>query len=226
MDYNTSYYIFYLKNILNQGVASDDNRFSDEMLYFLLLNIRATLISQKHKKNQKLSDFNYLDIPCIKLSLSTIDECDCVPADLGCKYMRSDIEIPEILMGRNKFLGYATDMYGNNIDIVDFQSTRYDKLSFTKKDSVKAFIRNKKLFIVNNTDLERVSLTAIFYDPHQLALIDCGEPDLTVCFDPLTQPFPMEKDLSDALFKMSYDDFVKYSMKIPQDKTNNAANPQ
>lgn len=222
--HKVDYYIFYLKNILSQGASSDDFRWSDQMLYFLLCNIRATLITQKHKKNQKLSDFNYQDIPCITLSMSTIDDCDCVPEDIACKYMRSNIEIPEILMGRNKFLGYCTDMFGNNIDIVDFQSTKYDKFSFTKKDTVKAFIRNRKLFIVNNTELEKVSLTGIFYDPTDLASIDCGD-NTTMCFDPLEQAFPMEKDLADTLFKMSYEDFVKYSMQVPQDKTNNASTP-
>lgn len=223
---NLEHYLSYLKLILSQGVQSDDARFSDEALTFLLLNIRTDLISNKHKKYNFISDQTYQTIPCIVLSLSTLDDCDCLPSDIGCKYRRSDIEIPTIVTGRNGYLANLTDMYGNKIDIKSFTENKYDKYSLTKSNKPSAFIRNNKLYITNNIELERVSLNAVFYDPTELSEISCGTDTEEVCYDIYTEPFPMEKDLSDILFKMSFEDIIKYSMRMPQDVTNNATSPK
>jgi len=216
--YNVEYYINYLRNILSHGATSDDFPWSDQALYFLLCNLRAFLTIQKHKKSQVISEFTYQDLPCFEFEYTTIDDCTCTPTDQQCKYRRSVFEVPEILHGRNKLLAYVTDAKGTLISLKSFKDVKYNNNSFLKKDIPQAFIRNRKLYIDNAVDLERATITAVFYDPAELANYDCGTGD--ACYDPYTQVFPLDKELADTLFKMSYEDILKFSRTQPEDNIN------
>ena len=80
--------------------------------------------------------------------------------------------------------------------------------------------------ITNNKKLRKVNVTAIFYDPTSTnGISSCSESSDSDCFDPKTMAFPMEKDLTSAMFKMVYEEIVGIALRVPQDKENDSQNP-
>ena len=68
-----SEHIAHIKSVLSRGAESDDSRYSDRQIYFLLRYLRAELFKQKLDKYNYVSPFNYQTIPCIPLELVTED---------------------------------------------------------------------------------------------------------------------------------------------------------
>lgn len=219
-------YIGHLEAILSQGPKSDEFRFSSKHLYNILIYIRAELIKNKANKFQLLSEFNYQTVSCLSLELANLNDCDCLPG-VGCKYLRTSQLLPEILSFKNGYLiKSVTDMMGNNIPETTLEASLYDKYSLTKKNVTQYFIHNNRLYLTNNQSLEKINISAIFYDPTSTnGLSSCATSVDTDCFDPKTQAFPMEKDLTSALFKMVYEEVVGISMSIPPNPENNAKVP-
>lgn len=219
-------FLGHIEAILSQGPKADEYRFSDKHLYNILCYIRAELIKNKANKLQTLSDYNYQTISCLSLELANLNDCDCLP-DVGCKYLRTSLPLPEILTQRNGFLiKEVTDLHGNIIPETTYQLSTYDKYSLTKKEIVQYFIHNGYLYITNNKRLKKVNITAVFYDPTSTnGLSSCATAGENDCFDPKLMPFPMEKDLTSAMFKMVYEEIVGIALRVPQDKENDSQNP-
>lgn len=208
--------IEHIKSVLNNGPTPRSFRYTDRSIYFIIKVFRAKLLRNKAAKGYFVSDFNYQTLPCVSLEQSKLLDCNCLPTGVGCPVLRSTQPLPEILTGRNGYLlNHLTDMYGNDITLSTFQKFKYSFMSFYKKGKTCAFIHNGYLYIGNNTDLEKVSLTAIFFDPVEVN--DCND---DVCFDPLTMEFPMDKELVDALLKMSYQELLAIAYSVPQDREN------
>lgn len=213
-------YLSHLKTILNVGPASREFQFTDAGLYFILRYLRAELIKNKYNKSSYISDFNYQVLGCLELELHSLDEdCNCEETPEPCKFLRTVNELPRIISGRNSLLiKSVTDLFGNDIPVTEFEKTRYDKYSKTKAAVPQAFIRNNRLYIANNLDLRRINVNAVFFDPVSLA--DYTSCNGETCYDVLEQYFPMEDDLTSALFQMAYEELIKVSMSLPMDLTN------
>ena len=84
--------------LYSKGVKSDDSRLSSRHIYNKLLSVRARLISQEAKKKQRISQWNYQTIPCIKMIEVPAHDCPCLPP-IGCKILRSEHKIPSPLSG-------------------------------------------------------------------------------------------------------------------------------
>ena len=206
----------HIKSIINNGPEPRSFRFTDKTIYFLLKVFRAKLIRNKVAKDYFVSDFNFQTMPCVSLEMSKLLDCNCLPTGVGCPILRTSQPLPEILTGRNSYLvRRITDMQGNDIPLTTFDTFKYSKYSFWKKDKVSAFIRDNYLYVTNTTYLEKISLTALFFD--HLEVNDCND---TECFDPLTSVFPMDKELVDALLKMTYQEFLAIAYRVPQDIEN------
>jgi hypothetical protein len=218
-------YVSHLNMVLNHGTPSDDKRFSDRHLYFILRYIRAELIKNKANKYNYLNVFNYQTIPCLSLEIVTgLDDCPCLPDGVGCQYLRTASPLPKILANRQGLLiASVRDPVGNKIPGASYETTSYDEYTKIKKTMTRYFIHNGYLYLAtNNTDLEKISITAIFSDPVELASIQTCDDGEVGCYNPLTQPFPMDDELTSALFKMAYDEIFGVAMRVPQDNTNDA----
>lgn len=210
--------IGHIKTILNNGPEPRTYRFNDKSIYFIIKYFRAVLIRNKASKDYFISDFNYQTLPCISLEMSKLLDCDCLPAEVGCRILRSTQPLPEILTDRNRYLLlHSSDMLGNEIPLTSFNSFKYNKYSLFKKTRPVCFIRDGYLYVANTLDLEKITLTAIFYDP--LEVNDCNDDE---CYDPLTEDFPMDKELVATLLKMTYQEILGIAYLVPQDNENDA----
>lgn len=212
-----------LKVILNHGPKSKNFRYDDRDLYHMLLKHRAELIRQRADKHRQLSEWTYQTLAAVDLEPATLFGVACYTD--GCIYKRSVSPFPELVGNRyGAIVKHVTDLEGNEIPYGQFETQRYDKYSYTKKDTPQAFILNGHLYIINTTDLAGVAFTGVFFDP--LAVNDvqlCGA--VNTCYDPLTHEFPCEKDLLRACYSLVYEDIFGVSMKIPIDTIVDGVNP-
>ena len=209
---------------LNNGIPSDDKRYSDRYLYSILIAIRAELIKQKAAKYNFLNLFNYQTTPCLSLELSNLDDCDCIPDGVGCKYKRTSQLLPEILTSRDKFLiSSVRDLAGNIISMTTLENSQADKHSRLKKDYTRWFLHNNRIYITsNNTDLTKIIITGVFFDPVEVADLEGCADDPVTCYDPFTSDFPIDKELLNTVIRMTQEEVMKYTMRIPQDMQNDA----
>lgn len=212
-----------LKTVLNAGRTSKDFRYDDRDLYYMLLKHRAELLRQRTEKHRMLNEYTYQTLASIDLEATTLHGVECYPD--GCLYKRSVSEFPELVSNRyGALIKHVTDLEGNEIPYGQFENLRYDKYSLTKKTTPQAFIVNKHLYVLHNTDLEGVVLTGVFYDPTEVNNVQlCGE--VNTCYDPLTSDFPFEKDLLKACYGLVYEEIFGVAMKVPIDTIPDAATP-
>ena len=63
-----------IQSLYSKGVASDDSRLSNRLIYNKMLTVRSRLVVEQAKKKQRISRWNYQTISCIELiEVSTAD---------------------------------------------------------------------------------------------------------------------------------------------------------
>jgi len=82
---------------------SDDTIYTDEFLANLLNSARASIYEERLKAKKIMSRFNFNSF-CIKLCLDTFFDCSCVPESVQCQVLKSDIEIPRVILDNRKDL--------------------------------------------------------------------------------------------------------------------------
>lgn len=92
-----------IKSLYNGGVQSDDSRLSSRHIYNKLVSCRQVLITQQARKHQKISDWNFVVLPCVELIKVPSHECSCLTS-LGCDVWRTKYPLPKPLTDLNKHL--------------------------------------------------------------------------------------------------------------------------
>ena len=80
------YYISLFRGMLEEFTRSEP--YTDEFLYGVLSVCRAEVIKQRLDKFVNVSYDNWFRI-CFTLEVTTSHNCNCVPAYLGCKVLRT-----------------------------------------------------------------------------------------------------------------------------------------
>lgn len=213
------------------GVQSDDRQINPKFVYHTLLPIRSRLISQKINKKQKISDWTYQTIPCIKLIPVDAVMCPCVPPD-GCKVMRSEKKIPKPLTGLT-FMAieglYIPDMSERIIYTTKIGMERSKGGKYTSGNKNRKFmIVDEYIYVYGEHIPDHVVLRGILYDPLKALDFkgDCEESGLgpnTECLSPIDLDFPIDADLEEPLMDLTLDKIrEKYEEKNLDVITNNS----
>jgi len=214
-----------VQSIYSKGTQSDDTRLSNRHIYNKMLTVRAKLISQKAKKKQKVSQFNYQTLPCVELIKVPAHECPCLPP-LGCDILRSKYELPQILAGLSGELieWVRTIEKSVKIDYISINALNAQKGNkYTSKNSY-YFIENGYLYISTPRKLKVVSIRALFEDPLEAETFKqyCDScKDCPTCIDYLEQDFPIDNDLIDTLVQLTLEEVVMLFSQSVEDTTNN-----
>lgn len=83
------------------------------------------------------------------------------------------------------------------------------------------FLHDNHLYIVNNKVLDTVLLNALFDNPDDIHQENCATNSDGSCEDFMSQQFPIDSDLIDDMYKMTFETLVKSRM-LPIDIENNA----
>ena len=92
-------HVYFIQNIINRGVASDDARYSNRFIAHALKQSRSRLVKIKLDKADFISESNYQRI-CIPLEESSYHDCACINIEDNCKVLRSTIELPEYMSAK------------------------------------------------------------------------------------------------------------------------------
>jgi len=224
-------HISHVTSILNNsGEVSDDYQYSDQQIYFILKSVRSYLLRQRITEGKYISPYNYQTIPCFKLSLQDVQDCECL--DSTCKALQSNCSLPTLITTQK---GIGIDgIYTVNspqptrLDNLTFDSYRLIKYSKTMQNVKGWFLTDilRKLTVVGYDRLAAVKVRGLFDDPLEIMSMStncgCNEDGSQICLDPYEAEFPLDPDLSKTLWSLTYDDILKIALKMNVDLKNDA----
>ena len=212
-------------SLYNKGVQSDDSRLTPRHIYNTLRSLRNMLLSEKSKKRQKISQWNYQTLPCVELIKAHASECPCIPP-IGCEILKTKYPIPKILTNYDSHLMQS-------VTTLDGE-TKFDEISWTDKKNKKGnkytadkpdyFFRNNHLFITHKSKIKAVTMTGLFEDPIEVEKFPsfCPCTDCEDCTDIFDKEFPFDEDGMPRLIEMAVEKLVVKFSQGMEDTTNNS----
>jgi len=214
-----------IQSVYSKGVQSDDSRLTARHIYNKMLSVRAKLISQESKKNQKVNQWNYQTIPCIELEKAPIHECPCLPPT-GCSILKTKIKLPKPLTNLNNHLIQSVSSLDGSIvySEIGWTEKKYkasNKFTANKPDF---YIINEYLYITHRVGPKIISITGLFEDPIEVLNYPsfCDKDDALDCSSPLDIEFPIDYDMIDALIEISSNELIVMFSQGIEDLTNNS----
>lgn len=176
---------------------TDDSLYTNEFLADLLVSTRNSIYEIEYiAKKRNFSRFSYNSF-CIKLDRERFQDCDCVPTNLGCQVLKSEIELPKVLLNtKGNLLLNVYTINGNQIDYKPFQERRRLSKHPIANKALSYDIVDKRLVLFGNLNLKVVIVEAVWENPFQLFDIPSCDTSGNVigdnCWDPINMEFPME----------------------------------
>jgi hypothetical protein len=207
----------------NRGVKSDDSRLENQLVYAKLLTIRQKLITQQIKKHQKISDWNYVILPCVEVIEVPSHNCPCLP-DLTCGLYRTKYQLPKALTDLNSHL-ISFVMSIDNGMLID-ETFREEFLynngnKFTSKKT-KYLLENGYLYFPKKSP-GVVKIKYLPENPLDVLLFPslCPCEDCDDCIDIMDMEFPIDGDLIDTLVELTKQSLIEDFKVAIEDQSNN-----
>jgi hypothetical protein len=183
-----------IKEILSKGRTSSSFSYSDGFIAHLLKKGKSTLIADKLKKENYISELNYTTL-CLKLENGTYTDCNCIGSK--CQIKKSINILPNHLKNTLE----VSTLSGKIIDSTTIDTNNYSNYGLISKKNMEYVINNKKIIILNNKDIEYISIKAVFTDPEELKAIQlCSSSNSSICKN-IDSDFPIDDELVEALYK-------------------------
>ena len=233
-----------VQSLYSKGVQSDDSRLSARHIYSKLLSARARLITQKVNKRQKISQWVYQTLDCVKLVKAMPYECPCLPA-VGCSILRTKLELPAPLTGTldGHTIQSVTSVEGSiTFDETTWKAKKYSAGSKYTSKKPDFYIRNNYLYITVKGAPKVISITGLFENPLEVAKFPsiCGEATCSEvqqrtdqpvgntpsdacpeCMSPLDLELPIDKAMVETLIEMAANELIAVFNQGQEDISNN-----
>lgn len=211
----------------SRGVSSDDTRLSSRHIYNALLTTRMTLVTQQAKKREKISDWNYVVLPCVELIRVPSHECNCL-GDLGCDIWRTRFPLPKPLTNMNKHLiDFVMSIdSGMQIDETTRQEVINSRGNKYTKDKPKYLFENQHVYLPVQKSPGILKIKYLPEDPLEASKYpsfcnDCE--DCVECRDYNDLEFPIDGDLVKPLIDMVLIELSEVFSKKDEDTTNDTS---
>lgn len=215
-----------VQTLYSKGVSSDDVRLEKRVVYHKLVSSRNKLVAQQVKKRQKVSDWNYVVLPCIELIQVESHKCPCIPAK-GCKVYRTKHVLPKILTDLNTHL-IDWVMSIDNIRVIN-PTTREGYLyvngsKYTAKN-LRYILEEGHLFVYGEKIPQFITAKILPEDPIDAYMYTnaCECTDCDDCGSITDMLFPIDGDLVDTLIEMTIQELDFFIRGGQEDQSNNAA---
>lgn len=215
-----------VQSIYSKGVKSDDSHLSDRHIYSVLRSTRNYLVTQQVKKRQKISDWNFIILPCVELIQVPNHDCPCLPA-LGCSVYRTKYKLPKILTDLNKHIIQWVMSIDSGKMISETSRDAYIYSSGNKLTSgnLQYILENGYLYLYGKKvpKLLKIKLLAenpveAYSFPSKCECTDCDD-----CISMRDRIFPIDGDLVKPLIEMSATELLEWFNKGTEDTTNNTS---
>lgn len=216
-----------VQSLYNKGVKSDDSRLSDRHVYSVLKSTRNFLITQQVKKKQKISDWNFVILPCVEMIEVPNHDCPCIP-NIGCKVYRSRFQLPKVLTDLNKHIiqWVMTIDSGKMISETSRDAYIYSSGNKMTGKNLQYILENGYIYLYGKSipKIIKVKLLAenpeeAFNFPSYCGCTDCDEN----CLPMRDRIFPIDGDLIRPLVEMSAVELLEWFTKGTEDITNNTS---
>jgi len=219
-----------VQSAYSKGVHSDDTRLSNRHIYNTLSTHRQRLIAQQAKKRQKISEWNFIVLPCVELIEVPRHECTCL-LDMGCRIFRTKYPLPKVLTDLNKHLiawVFSIDM-SVKIEEATREEMLYIKGNKYTSGKPKYVLENDHLYFpVRPGTPKVVKIKLLAEDPVEAysypSLCDCDDCD--DCISPMDMEFPIDGELLQTTIEMTVQELVDLFYKVQEDQTNNTADSE
>lgn len=210
-----------LRGLIIKYSRTQEN-YTDQTLYELLNGARTEVIKNIAKKFNHISASNYQTFT-IALEESDPPNWECVPTYLKgkCKVRKSKYKVPNAVKGRNKSLFSFKTLGGQSIDIYSETEQEIFKNDKVRSKHIMASIINNYLYIWNRPDLQFVKVTGVWEDPTKWSEIPDCTGELDVCYNILTDDYPLDTDDQNMVYKMSIE-MLGIPLKLQYDQTNDS----
>lgn len=212
-------HVYFIQNILNKGVPSDDTRLSNRLVAHALKQSRSKLLKQKLDTSIRISESNY-QIICVPLEQHVFHDCSCITDNNECLVLRSTESIPKYMLSRMGSTLQARYLDGKNIPVVSITSNELAEYSLTANNKTGYLMDGERLYILNNLKLSAITLKAIWEDPEEVDdfnTLTCDQSD--DCSNVMSDEFPIDSELVYPMYQLSID-LLGYSYKFPEDTRN------
>lgn len=217
-------HVYAVRNLLSKGASSDDASFSLRLIAHFLRISRGLLVEEKANKYNTISEQSYQSV-CVDLVKGQFHNC-CDAPQSKCLLLKSTTKIPKFLVTRWGDLAKVMTLDGRTIAKSSLTASRLSKYSLTNKDPKPGwFIHDGYLYLIHNTNLEKVLINSLFEDPSAVAEINCATGP-TNCPAYMEEEFPIDPDLVPRLYDLTLKYLVGSYQLPPKDQTNNAKDDQ
>jgi hypothetical protein len=219
----TSEVIGLISTAYNKGVRSDDSRLSTQLIYTRALAVRQRLISQQIKKRQKISDWNYMVLPCVEMIEVPSHTCTCLP-QIGCNVFRTKHKLPKTLTDLNQhIISFVMSIEnGMMIDEASREEFLYmDGNKYTSK-KLKYIIEDGYLFVPKNSP-GVIKIKFLPENPIDVLTFPsmCPCTDCDPCLDIMNVDFPIDGDMIEVLVEMVTASLIANFSVAIEDQSNN-----
>lgn len=210
----------------SKGVQSDDVRLTKRHIYNKLLTTRALLLSREAKQKRKISNWNYVTLPCVEIiEVPYNEECPCIPT-VGCNMYRSKYKLPRPIISLVGHMIKSITSLDKNIKFTEMTLNQsiYSSGSKYAKKTNRYILENGYLYIESPTPpiIVRVEILPEDVVEARNFINYCNPTEDTCLVDILETDFPIDGSLIDALIQLTYEELITGFQKSLQDSTNDS----
>ncbi len=209
-----------IRNISTSGGNPVEFRIEDAQILFWANEVRSILISQAIQKKQDITDSWVQTIFC--LEMEQVDKSECCDIVTNCYILRSIEEIPRTIETSkdNTILRVSTPT-GKVISKSNPFESRYASYNKYTKEKAGWFIRNNRLYILNEDFLKFVDVDLLAENPSDLSAFNtCSG---TSCFS-INSEYPCSLKMASEITNIVVKTKVFPFLQMPQDNKNDASN--
>jgi hypothetical protein len=206
---------------------TDDTRYTDSYLYYLINLKRSVFIRREYNQLQKTIDIEVLQTICMELEEADESVCpECYTGCEDCTIIRTVKKLPNVieLHNRNTITKIgSTGVFSRPINFITI-----DRIPYVGEDKYEAnaifgaLHSNGHLYFKSKSStyrtLEYVDVTALFENPDDVAEFKCNGND---CFDKEASRYPAESWMVDIIISEIVRELANLK-QIPEDNTNDA----
>jgi hypothetical protein len=208
----------------NKGVRSDDSRLPTQLIYTAALAMRQRLISQQIRKRQKVSDWNFMVLPCVEMIEVPSHTCSCLPK-LGCDVFRTKYRLPKPLTDLNQHIISFVMSIENGMMIDEASREEFLYMEGNKYTSKKPkYIIEDGYMYIPKMSPGVIKIKFLPENPIDVLTFPsmCPCEDCDPCLDIIDIDFPIDGDMIDTLVEMvSASLIAKFAVAI-EDQSNNS----
>ena len=212
-----------VQSLYSKGVQSDDTRLSSRHIYHIGKTLRTKLFRQQINAKQKVSQWNYQSLNCIKMVEVQEAQCPCVKP-VGCKIYRSKYKIPSLITSKNKHAIQSLTSIENSLEFNEttLLAKKYSKGRKYTSSKPEFFIDEDYIYLTTKKAPKIVSLIALFEDPIEaqdfIQLCEGENPD---CRSYLDYDFPISGQDLDVLVQLTFKE-LNIFLQIKEDTKNDS----